>query len=105
MKELHTLGAGKIHAEAKPKRKLKYLCIIHGTAGNKPCPACKWKVGDKVSMDQWDATEPPWNQIGNATITKIEVGEQHSQSGVMITVRNAKGSEQRLDSSWLEERE
>lgn len=64
----------------------------------------KWKVGDQVSLDKWDATEPPWNQIGPATITKIEVGKQHCQSGIMATVRNAKGSEQTLDIAWLEPR-
>lgn len=61
----------------------------------------KWKVGEHVLLDKWDATEPPHKQLGICTITKIENGQQHSESGIMITVRNAKGSEQRLDSAWL----
>lgn len=62
-----------------------------------PC----FKVGEKVSLDRWDATEPPWNQIGNAKIMKITTG-QRCESGIMATVRNAKGSEQELDIAWLQ---
>lgn len=61
----------------------------------------KLKPGDKVSLDRWDATEPPWNQLGPCTIMSIKKG-QRCESGIMVTVRNAKGSEQELDSSWLE---
>lgn len=61
----------------------------------------QFKVGEKVSLDRWDATEPPWNQIGDATITKITTG-QYSETGIMATVRNAKGSEQEFDIAWLQ---
>lgn len=60
----------------------------------------KWKIGDKVCLDLWDATEPPWNQIGNATIIALETRQQ-CQSGTMATIRNTKGSEQTLDIAWL----
>lgn len=60
-----------------------------------------WVVGDRVCLDLWDATEPPWNQIGNATVKSVKTG-QRCESGVMVTVRNAKGSEQELDQSWLQ---
>lgn len=61
-----------------------------------------WKAGDRASLDRWDATEPPWNQLGNCTVQKVETG-QRCESGVMVTVRNAKGSEQTLDAAWLQE--
>lgn len=60
-----------------------------------------WVVGDRVCLDLWDATEPPWNQLRNSTVKKVEVN-QRCESGVMVTVRNAKGSEQRLDQTWLQ---
>lgn len=59
-----------------------------------------WKVGDKACLDRWDSTEPPWNQLGNCTVTAIRKAK--CESGIMATVRNAKGSEQELDLSWLE---
>lgn len=59
-----------------------------------------WKVGERVCLDKWDATEPPWNRLGLCTIQKIETG-QRCESGVMITVRNVRGSEQELDAAWL----
>lgn len=61
----------------------------------------EWKPGDRACLDKWDATEPPWNQLGNCTVisTQKHIGYE---SGIMVTVRNAKGSEQELDSSWLE---
>lgn len=62
----------------------------------------KWKVGDKVGLDRWDATEPVWNRIGPATIQILRKAK--CESGIMATVRNAKGSEQELDVSWLEPR-
>lgn len=61
----------------------------------------KWKPGDKVNLDKWDATEPPWNQLHDCTVISTRK-EDFCETGTMVLVRNARGSEQELDAAWLQ---
>jgi hypothetical protein len=60
------------------------------------------KEGSQVSCAKYDATNPPWNQIGDpCTVLKVEFG-QNSQSRVMIMVKGSSGKVVSLDSNWLD---
>ena len=63
--------------------------------------SCPFKIGDRVSMVQWDDTVPPWSRHGPGKITQI-LPRQNCQSGFMVTVKCDKGSVIELDSDWLE---
>ena len=58
------------------------------------------KVGDIVSLERWDATEPPKKRLGECRVTAIR--NEQSQSGVVADVVNSRGvAHKGLDIAWL----
>jgi hypothetical protein len=61
-----------------------------------------YSQGDKVSVERWDADEPPYKRLGSPAEVVMTENVRNCESGVMVTVRGAnKGEEKRLDSNWL----
>lgn len=58
------------------------------------------KVGDIVSLDRWDATEPAYRRLGDCRIIAINE-EDNCGSGVMVTLQPKDGFKVELDSEWL----
>lgn len=59
-----------------------------------------YSQGDKVSVEQWDVSEPPHKRLGSpAEVLMTE--KARCESGIMVTVRGANGGQMRLDSNWL----
>ena len=59
-------------------------------------------AGDLVSLERWDATEPPWGKLGVCRVVSVEnPARQHCESGVMVTVESKDGKQRKLDSHWL----
>jgi hypothetical protein len=60
-----------------------------------------YSQGDKVSVEQWDITEPPNKRLGSPAEVML-TEKARSESGIMVTVKGAnKGTLTRLDSNWL----
>ena len=69
-------------------------------SGGKASPAldCSpFVVGDRVDCSKWDATVPPQNRIGPATV--VRVWRAKCQGGIMVKVRG-RGT-QELAAPWL----
>lgn len=61
-----------------------------------------YSQGDKVSVEQWDITEPPHKRLGSpAEVLMTE--KARCESGIMVTVQgcNKRIGPMRLDSNWL----
>ena len=60
-----------------------------------------YSQGDKVSVEQWDITEPPHKRLGSPAEVML-TEKARCESGIMVTVKGAnKGTLTRLDSNWL----
>ena len=59
-----------------------------------------YAVGDIVSMEKWDKTEPPHKRMGRCEVTAVAYG-QKCESGVMVQVVSPRGEHRTLDSHWL----
>jgi hypothetical protein len=61
-----------------------------------------YSQGDKVSVEQWDADQPPNKRLGSPAEVLMTEKVRNCESGIMVTIRGAnKGVEMRLDSNWL----
>ena len=58
-----------------------------------------YDIGDVVSLEKWDKTEPPHKRLGTCTVTGAWRGV--CESGVVIEVTAADGRTKALDSRWL----
>lgn len=58
-----------------------------------------YDVGDTVSLEKWDATEPPHKRMGICKVTGTWSG--CSESGVIVEVTAPCGRTKELDSHWL----
>lgn len=58
-------------------------------------------IGDLVSVERWDKSERPGNQLGSpARVAAIATG-QFSETGVMVTVVGTSWRSRTLDMNWL----
>jgi len=60
-----------------------------------------YTVGDLVSIDLWDATNPPWSRLGTPCLVLSVELCPNSESGSMVTVESKNGTQIRVDSNWL----
>lgn len=58
-----------------------------------------YDVGDTVSLEKWDATEPPHKHMGICKVTDTWSG--CSESGIIVEVTDPCGRTKELDSHWL----
>ena len=58
-----------------------------------------YDVGDTVSLEKWDATEPPYKRMGVCTVTGTWPGL--CESGIVVEVTDPHGRTKELDSHWL----
>ena len=58
-----------------------------------------YDIGDTVSLEKWDKTEPPYKRMGVCTVTGTWSGV--CESGVIVEVTAADGRTKALDSHWL----
>lgn len=64
----------------------------------RPAPECR--VNDIVSMERWDATEPPGKRMGPSRVSGIK--EARCESGWMVAVESLRdGGRMWLDSNWI----
>lgn len=61
------------------------------------------RVGDRVSLERWDAYDPPDKKLGSPGIVVLVEDGQWCESGTMITVAGSTGKSRRLDRNWLED--
>lgn len=59
----------------------------------------KYKAGDRVSLAQWDLSEPPYKRLGICQVIQAEA--RQCESGWMITVKAVDGRTKTLDQNWL----
>lgn len=63
-------------------------------------PAPEFRVNDIVSMERWDATEPPGKRMGPSRVSGLR--EDRCESGWMVAVESLKdGRRMWLDSNWI----
>ena len=58
-----------------------------------------YAVGDTVSLEKWDATEPPYKRMGICKVTGTWSG--CCESGIVVEVTDSSGRTKELDSHWL----
>lgn len=64
----------------------------------RPAPECR--VNDIVSMERWDATEPPEKRMGPSRVSGLR--EARCESGWMVAVESLKdGSQMLVDANWI----
>ena len=72
--------------------------LMFGQAMKSP----KFKVGDQISLRKWDQTVPPWERLGDSTVTSIEPWQ--SESGWRVEFKTRAGPTYALDQNWLEKK-
>lgn len=58
-----------------------------------------YQIGDRVSLERWDATVKPWQRMGTCSV--IAVRQAGSESGWFVTVQANDQRTQELDSNWI----